>query len=317
MNSWRQLWVVVVGYSITSMSCSSSSGSSGGAASPTPSLGPFMEVGGAIEQTTNTNSATHDHIVANAHVGLYVPSTSGWKKATLPTGASDGAIGATYGYYRLSIPRTISGDNGGAPIFIMASDEQGKFTLVAPVSGETITTQVTITVNINQVTTAASVMHCPYGIYPPQRGSYCWQDPTNGSTTDAAAVLEAAISNAIDAKPTIDNDASNLPRFIDDLIGQEMVRNELKRQAAVQGTDTAIFDSPNTIGDTSATLPIVPQPTNPYVAASATPTGASSSPQATSSACTCTCDNGQKCGNGVNCSDGSICAKPAECPKCS
>lgn len=268
--------------------------------------------------------------VTGAYVRVFRLGKSGeqpWPQVSFsPDSKIPNAVAArSDGAYTMRLQHSVAASHSGLPLFVMASDSAGAFTLAAQIPAYQLAVGTEISLDVNPITTAAGVMRCPGGVYPPKSsGAYCWQDPNDTGTTRLVIRIAAALfeDNALGSR------ASDLPAFIGDLLANVTVKEEMQSQARRLGTDPAIFDSPRNVQDQLANLPVVDQPSAADLNG-ANPLGEGGKGGGTGTggtggvgdSCHCTCDDGRRCTSNSDCpSSGGIpgiCARPVECAKCS
>lgn len=67
------------------------------------------------------------------------------------------------------------------PVFLAVSDSAQTFTMLAELPADVAVDGANLVIDINPVTTVASQMICPGGVYPPPNNAWCYSDPKTPS----------------------------------------------------------------------------------------------------------------------------------------
>ena len=151
--------------------------------------------------------------VANRPVRIVQPGRNGWTAVPVEPVMTD-----DNGDYTITVNVDVL--TSGGPVYIAATDPTESYPLMATIPGDLIYAG-TIELAIDRTTTAAAVMHCPGGMYPPPRGSYCYSDPDESTNIES---LYAKIDLYFEENPSSTADPE---QYIPDVSNDPGVQDEM------------------------------------------------------------------------------------------
>ncbi len=241
--------------------------------------------------TTGTHTAT---AVSGGYVRLIMPQgTGGGHWIGLDFGSQSGvpskAVTNTDGSYTFTVDVTAIASITTFPIFLAASDSSQTLTMMAELPADLATDGALLSIDINPVSTAASQMICPGGVYPPPANSWCYSDPNAASTQFSS--LETILSNALNSNLSALSPGTppNWTTFSSGFLNDPSTYTEIKQNLTGAGV-TFGTATPSTMISSLASLPLVTKPT---------PADENSLPSGTGTSGSCMLV--WNCGNGASC----------------
>jgi hypothetical protein len=176
-------------------------------------------------------------------------------------GYSDGVSPGSYthddGTYVFKIGvRGIKTSTKGFPFFIAVSDEAQTFTMLAEIPADLVAEGAELTLDINPATTAASLMICPGGAFPPPANTWCYSDPNTASTasTELVDIIEDALAGTLISVETGTPPAWS--SFVGSIVSDPPTFELIKKNLTARGINLGSAD-PALFSTEMAALPIV------------------------------------------------------------
>lgn len=198
--------------------------------------------------------------VSNTPVRIVKPSSNGW---SYPTKYEPSVSGTTdsNGDFSITVDKSVVTSTG--PVFIAALNPDGTINLMSTIPSDLILAGATIELAVDRTTTAAAVMHCSGGVYPPPRGGWCYSDPQESTNLERLyAKIDIVFANN-PSTTTEDNYLSDVTTDPDVLntFNQILSENNLPSVSAQQIMDEAV--PTGGVGITNPEPTITPRYTTP------------------------------------------------------
>jgi hypothetical protein len=185
--------------------------------------------------------------VPNAPVRIVRAGPTGWYVVPGVSAATD----ESGDFEIVAVGRVFS---SGGPAYVAAVADDGEFPLMAAVPSKIADE---INISIDRTTTAAAVLHCPSGLYPPPTGSYCFSDSQEGEG------LESIIDGYFSDHPSASLDPAE---YLPVVSTNSKVQDEMDRILSENGLSWGI--SPITDDNANSLVNVVPSLATPDGSAS-------------------------------------------------